>query len=118
MVTYKQSDAHQLFANKSFFRYSCDAINRSLEQYECRWLFLLIAVLLACSVANDLHLKLWLDELLTFHMAQQGSSTAIVKATMDGSDGAPPLYAMIVAVTSTTISNQALALRLPSTLGY
>lgn len=77
-----------------------------------------LVLFLACSIAKDIRLKLWLDELLTLHMAQQGGPGEIVRATIDGSDGAPPLYAMIVASIMSVVKHQALAVRLPATLAY
>lgn len=102
----------------SVFCRASDCVGASMEQYFWRWACLLIVLLLMASIANDIRLKLWLDELLTVHMSQQGGPAAIVKATIDGSDGAPPLYAMIVAAISGTVRNQALAVRLPSTLAF
>ena len=43
-------------------------------------------------------LNMWCDELLTLYVVQQASPGEIVKATLEGCDGAPPLYAMIVAI--------------------
>lgn len=101
----------------AFLRFA-DRINTSLKQQYWRWAFILVVALLACSIAKDMRLKMWLDELLTLHMAQQGGYAEILRATKDGSDGAPPLYAMIVASYLSVVKSQSLAVRLPATIAY
>jgi hypothetical protein len=78
----------------------------------------LVLVMMACGVGLDLRKKMWIDELYTLHMAQQASFGEIVKATLEGCDGAPPLYAMIVHVVLPWTHSDGLAVRLPSTLGF
>jgi hypothetical protein len=78
----------------------------------------LVLFLLVCGVVEDLRSKMWVDELYTLHMAGQANPREIVQATMEGCDGAPPLYSLIVQSVVPWIRNDALAVRLPSTLGY
>jgi len=95
-----------------------DRINASLEEHYWRWAFIFVVALLGCSIAKDVRQKMWLDELLTVHMAQQGGAAQILRATKDGSDGAPPLYAMIVSSYMSVFKSQSLAVRLPATVAY
>lgn len=84
------------------------------------WLFgaLLAAGLLACSVARDVAGRMWIDELYTLHMSKQANAAEIVRATLEGCDGAAPLYAMTVQAIRPWVGHEALAVRLPATLGY
>ena len=95
-----------------------DRINASLEEHYWRWAFIFLVALFAFSIAKDIRQKMWLDELLTLHMAQQGGPAEILRATKDGSDGAPPLYAMVVASYLAVFRSQSLAVRLPATIAY
>jgi hypothetical protein len=79
-------------------------------------LFLLL--FLACSIERDLRARMWFDELCTLYVAMLASPGAIVRATQDGCDGAPPLYAIVVHYMLPVIRNDALAVRLPATLGF
>jgi hypothetical protein len=60
---------------------------------------------------------MWIDELYTLHTARQASIGEIVKATMEGGD-APPLYPIPVHAILPWVRHEALAVRLPSTLGF
>jgi hypothetical protein len=77
-----------------------------------------ITVLLLCAINIDFHKKMWVDELYTLHMALQPSLGEIVKATLEGCDGQPPLYAMIVHSILPWVQSEPLAVRLPSSLGF
>ena len=89
----------------------------SLERDFWRWTALFVVLLLACSIAIDLREKMWNDELFTLQMAQQGGPAEIVKAAAEGWDTAP-LYAIIVRSLLPIVKDDALAIRLPATLGY
>ena len=91
------------------------AVDSSLEKYFWRWAGLLLALLLACSIAADLRDKMWADELFTLYIAKQAD---IIKAITEGCDNAPPLYAMLVRLILPAVGNEALAVRLPATLGF
>jgi hypothetical protein len=82
------------------------------------WGGLFAALFLACSIARDLRTPMWTDELLTLYMSQQAGTAEIVQATMEYSDGAPPLYAMMVRAILPVVGHPAAAVRLPATLGY
>jgi hypothetical protein len=91
-----------------------EKINASLEKHFWRWASLFTIVFLACSIARDLRTKLWFDELFTLYLAKLASARAII----DFNDASPPLYPIIVHWLLPVIGNDALAVRLPSTLGY
>ncbi len=93
-------------------------VNTSLERHFWRWASLFVGLFLACSIAKDLRIKMWIDELFTFYMAQQPNPAEIVQAIKEGCDGAPPLYAIAVHYLLPIVKPAELAVRLPSTLGY
>ncbi len=90
----------------------------SLERRFWRWAALFVALLLACSIVKDGQTKMWSDEIVTLHIAKQASPAGIVQASAEGCDVAPPLYAIIVHSILPIVRHEALAVRLPSTLGY
>ena len=61
---------------------------------------------------------MWLDEFFTLYLARQHDTLNIVRATKAGLDNSPPLYAIICSRMLSAINDQALAIRLPSTLGF
>jgi hypothetical protein len=91
-----------------------DKINASLEKHFWRWASLFTIIFLVCSIARDLRTRLWFDELFTLYLAKLGSPQEIVSFN----DLSPPLYPIIVHWLLPMIGNDALALRLPATLGY
>jgi hypothetical protein len=104
--------------NRSIFVRLTGNVNTSLERHFWRWASLFVTAFLACSIARDLRVKMWIDELITLHVAQQAGSAEVVKTIIEGSDAAPPLYAMIVRSILPIAKHEALAVRLPATLGY
>jgi Dolichyl-phosphate-mannose-protein mannosyltransferase len=100
-----------------FFRLA-DKISVAAERNFWRFSTVLVLLLLACGILKDVRKKMWIDELYTLHMAQLGNAGEIVKATLEGCDGAPPFYAMIVHVILPWTQQDAVAVRLPSTLGF
>ena len=95
-----------------------DKISVAVERHFWLFAWLFAVLFLTAAIAIDIRTKLWMDEILTLHMAQQGGPGEIVKATLDGCDNSPPLYAMIVHAILPWVRNEALAVRLPATLGY
>ena len=91
-----------------------DKINASLETHFWRWASVFTIMFLACSVARDLRTTLWFDELMTLYMAKLASPEAIISIN----DASPPLYPIIVHWLLPIVGNEALAVRLPATLGY
>ena len=95
-----------------------DNVRTALQKHFWFWGVVLVSVALVFSVIRDLRMRLWLDEIFTIYMARQPNITQIIKATREGCDGAPPLYAIIVHWLLPIVRNEALAARLPSTLGF
>jgi hypothetical protein len=104
--------------NRSVFLRVSDKINAELESHLWFWAVLFVVLFLASVIAKDVRTPMWVDELLTLHMSQQAGPAEMVKATLEGIDGSPPLYAMIVRAILPVVKNEALAVRLPATLGY
>ena len=76
------------------------------------------AALFAVFIVADLRLKLWADELIGLYVAGSPSVDSLVAMTKGGADATPPLYALIVRALLPVAPSEALALRLPSTLGF
>ena len=105
-------------SRRSAFLSVSDRIDAGLERHFWFWSLLFVLLSLGVAIVKDVRTPMWNDELVTLHMVQQASTGEIVKATMDGADGAPPLYALIVRAIRPLAGSEALAVRLPSTLGY
>jgi dolichyl-phosphate-mannose-protein mannosyltransferase len=72
-----------------------------------------------CVVAVLSSLKLlWLDELITVHIAQLGSVGAIWNALAQGADPNPPISHLLVHASRMIFGDHEWAYRLPSFLGY
>lgn len=61
---------------------------------------------------------LWLDELITLHIAQMGSLSAIWHALAHGADPNPPLTHLLVLACLRLFGEHEFALRLPAMVGY
>lgn len=78
---------------------------------------LTLAYLLTVTVLSHNKL-LWLDELITLHIAKLGSSTAIWNALAHAADPNPPLTHLAVLASLRIFGEHEFALRLPAILGY
>jgi hypothetical protein len=76
-----------------------------------------LTLFLCWSLVQDVRLKMWYDELYTLQVAQQGPAE-IIRGDMAGMDTSPPLYPILVSLALRVIPNDALAVRLISTLGF
>jgi hypothetical protein len=112
------SVANTAASNPSPFSRTADRVSASLDRHFKLLSAILILVLLVWAIHVDLRQKMWVDELYTLHMATQPTLADIVHATIEGADGAPPLYSMIVHMIHPWIASDALAVCLPSTLGF
>ena len=61
---------------------------------------------------------LWLDELITLHIARLGSPSAIWNALAHGADPNPPLTHLLVLASMRLFGEHEFALRLPAMVGY
>jgi hypothetical protein len=95
-----------------------EKINAALERSLWRWATLFTGFFLICSLIVDARKKMWIDEILTLLIARQPGPGEIVKAIMEGADGQPPTYALIVHWILPFVRNATLAVRLPATLGF
>jgi len=100
-----------------FFRIP-EEINLTLERHFWFVALVLVFLLLAAGIVQDVRKKMWIDELYTFYMSHQANPTEIVRATLEGCDGAPPLYAIMVHAILPWVPREELTVRLPATLGY
>ncbi len=65
------------------------------------------------------HFKLlWLDELITLHIARLAGPAAIWRALVNGADPNPPLTHIVVHLCRALFGERELALRLPAAVGY
>jgi hypothetical protein len=91
-----------------------DKVIASLEKHFWWWATGFTLLFLAASIVRDLRTTLWFDELFTLHLAKLASPQEIIAFN----DASPPLYPIIVHWLLPIVGNEALALRLPATLGY
>ena len=61
---------------------------------------------------------LWLDELITLHIAKLGSASAIWHALARGADPNPPVTHLLVLLSQKVFGDHEFAYRLPATVGY
>ncbi len=81
--------------------------------------FAALTVFYAAAVAALSWTKLlWLDELITLHIARLGSVRAIWGALSTGADPNPPLMHTLVMLSTRAFGEHALAMRLPAALGF
>ena len=78
----------------------------------------LTAILFAVLLTADFQLKLWNDELIGLFVARSPSLSQIAAMTMAGADATPPLYSVMVHTLLPYSPSEALAVRLPSTIGF
>jgi len=81
------------------------------------WLFggVVCASLVGSCILRSHGLPMWTDELFSFQMIQDPSLFHMLKALGDGSDGAPPLYYLLVRMWAALFSMSELSLRLFTT---
>jgi hypothetical protein len=81
--------------------------------------FAMLSLFYLVVVAMLSHVKLlWLDELITLHIAELGSASSIWRALAHAADPNPPLTHLAVLGSLRLFGNHELALRLPAILGY
>ncbi len=88
------------------------------ERRGWRWAWCIALIFLALSLVKDARMLMWADELLTTFSARQANVHEIVQAIQEGCDGPPPLYAILVHFLIPIVKNEALAARLPSSIGF
>jgi hypothetical protein len=81
------------------------------------FLLLTIGYVFAVCLLSSMKL-LWLDELITLHLARLGSAHAIWNALAQGADPNPPMTHLLVMVCRSLFGEHEIALRLPAVAGY
>src|SRR6202007_716807 len=78
-----------------------------------------LSVIYAAAVVGLSSVELlWLDELITLHIARLGSAGAIWSALAQGADPNPPVTHLLVHYARIVFGDHELAYRLPALLGY
>jgi 4-amino-4-deoxy-L-arabinose transferase-like glycosyltransferase len=81
--------------------------------------FMLLTLSYAIAVCLLSSMKLlWLDELITLHIARLGSARAIWDALAQGADPNPPMTHLLVMASRALFGEHEIALRLPALVGY
>src|SRR5690349_10948228 len=81
------------------------------------WIWVII-LLMGLSIASDIKLLMWMDELCTLFTARQPDVRKLLQAIQDGTDVPAPLYDLLVHFLIPVVGSEALAVRLPATLGF
>lgn len=102
----------------SSIRRTANSIADSLENSPAQAFALLSAAYLLIVAALSYNKLLWLDELITLHIAQSGSPAAIWRALAQAADPNPPLTHLAVLTSLRLFGVHDFALRLPAVLGY
>jgi hypothetical protein len=96
----------------------CAELERKLENAFWPTAVAATAILFICFLVTDIRLKMWNDELFTLYYARLSGPGQIVAALMDGAETTPPFYTMLVQAILPCLASNALAIRLPATLGF
>lgn len=100
------------------FRPFGSSLQRSVEESPVR-AFSALTVLYVVAVVGLSHFKLlWLDELITLHIARLAGPAAIWSALARGADPNPPITHLLVHYSRALFGEHELALRLPAIVGY
>ena len=96
----------------------CADVDTILERRFWPIVITLTAILAAVLLATDFQLKLWNDELISLNIARSPGFRQIATMTLAGADATPPLYTVLVHCLLPYSPSEALAVRLPSTIGF
>ena len=96
----------------------CVDVDNFLEHRFWPIVITLTAILAAVLLTTDFQLKLWNDELISLNVARSPDLRQIAKMTLAGADATPPLYSVIVHYLLPYSPSEAVAARLPSTIGF
>jgi hypothetical protein len=97
---------------------STHSISAFLSRYYWLIVSMVAAVQMVAAAVVDFRRKLWIDELYTLLTANQKNIWEIIKATIEGCDGAPPMYAILVHALLPLFPSEEFAVRLWATIGY
>jgi hypothetical protein len=96
----------------------CADVDVILERWFWPIVSALTALLFASLLMTDFRLKLWNDELIGVYVARSPGFSQIAAMTLAGADAMPPLYSVMVHSLLPFLPSEALAVRLPSTIGF
>lgn len=95
-----------------------DWLERKSAAYAWQSAGVFIAILILVSLVRAARATMWVDELYTYYSSHQPSAAAVVNALLDGCDGAPPAYALIVRWLQPVLGTGVMDLRLPALAGF
>ena len=96
----------------------CADVDGTLERWFWPIVSILTALLFASLLMTDFRLKLWTDELTSLYVARSPGISQLAAMTLAGADATPPLYNVMVHSLLPFSPSEALAVRLPSTIGF
>jgi len=91
---------------------------RNKERLLTGGLFLFLAYSIVRNVAKAAHRPFWFDELCTWILAHQTDMASLWKALIHAADSHPPPFYLVEKFFSHIISNDEIAFRMPSILGF
>ena len=97
---------------------SFSRIDRRIDRSPLSAFFLLSAFYIVAVYAMSSFKLLWLDELITFHIARLGSPSDIWQALSRGADPNPPVTHLLVAFCRSILGDHEFAYRTPAVIGY
>ena len=89
-----------------------------IERFAPQALALVVVYVAVDRLAAAASRPFWNDEVITSVMARQPSVSTLWNALAQGADGQPPLYYLVERLFAGLISNQHIALRLPSIIAF
>ena len=93
-------------------------IERAIDRFPARAFLVLSAFYVVVELSLSWMKLLWLDELITLHIAQLGGTKAIWQALERGVDPNPPVTYLLVHASRALFGDHEMALRLPAAVGY
>jgi hypothetical protein len=95
-----------------------DWLEEKSTAYAWHWAGVFFAIVILVSLVRATHARMWIDELYTYYSSHQPSAAAVVNCLLDGCDGAPPAYALIVRWLQPVLGTGVLDLRVPALAGF
>lgn len=95
-----------------------DWLEEKSSAYTWQSVGVFVAVVILVSLVRASRVKMWIDELYTYYSSHQASAAGVLDAIRDGSDGAPPAYALIVHWLQPVLGTGVMNLRVPALFGF
>jgi hypothetical protein len=103
---------------RTALRSVCMGAEESIDRSPGRAFFVLSIVYLVVVLILSSFKLLWLDELITLHIAKLGSASAVWHALARGADPNPPVTHLLVLLSRNVFGDHEFAYRLPAMVGY